>query len=48
MFEILGTDPPHKKHYIAPSGHLVPREATVRETLDWFDRYLGRVDDWSG
>jgi hypothetical protein len=45
MFEMLGTDPADKKHYIAPSGHLVPREATVRETLDWFDRYLGRVDD---
>ncbi len=40
MYELLGTDPVNKKHYVAPAGHVVPREATVRETLDWIDRYL--------
>ncbi len=41
MFELLGTDPAHKKHYVAPAGHIVPRDMLIRETLDWFDHYLG-------
>ena len=41
MFELLGTDPEHKKHYVAPAGHIVPRDMLIRETLDWFDHYLG-------
>jgi dienelactone hydrolase len=40
MFELLGTDPEHKKHYVTSAGHLVPRDVLIRETLDWFDRYL--------
>ncbi len=40
MFEMLGTDPAHKKHYVTSAGHIVPRDALIRETLDWFDRYL--------
>ena len=40
MFDLLGTDPQHKKHYVTPAGHIVPREDTVRETLQWYDRYL--------
>jgi hypothetical protein len=39
MFDLLGTDPADKKHFVVPSGHFVPRDATIRETLDWFDRY---------
>jgi dienelactone hydrolase len=41
MFELLGTDPEHKKHYVTPAAHYVPRDVLIRETLDWFDRYLG-------
>ncbi|VUX56212.1 membrane protein of unknown function [uncultured Woeseiaceae bacterium] len=41
MFELLATDPEHKKHYVAPAGHIVPRDMLIRETLDWFDHYLG-------
>ncbi len=41
MFELLGTDPEHKKFYITSAAHLVPRDVLIRETLDWFDRYLG-------
>jgi DNA-binding winged helix-turn-helix (wHTH) protein len=41
MFELLGTDPEHKKHYITPAAHIVPHDVLIRETLDWFDRYLG-------
>jgi cephalosporin-C deacetylase-like acetyl esterase len=41
MFELLGTDPEHKKHYITPAAHVVPHDVLIRETLDWFDHYLG-------
>ena len=40
MFELLGTDPAHKKHYVTSAAHIVPRDALIRETLDWFDQYL--------
>ncbi len=40
MFELLGTDPVHKKHYVTPGAHIVPKQILIRETLDWFDQYL--------
>ena len=39
----LGTPSPMKRHEIYPTQHFLPREALIRETLDWLDRYLGRV-----
>jgi len=30
---------------IYEAGHFVPRDQLVKETLDWFDRYLGPVKD---
>jgi len=45
MFDLLGTDPEHKKHYITPASHIVPRDVLIRETLDWFDHYLGGQDN---
>ncbi len=45
MFELLGTDPEHKKHYVTPASHIVPRDILIRETLDWFDRYLAEKDN---
>jgi dipeptidyl aminopeptidase/acylaminoacyl peptidase len=41
MFQLLGTDPEHKKLYVTPGDHGVPQDVIIRETLDWFDRYLG-------
>lgn len=41
MFEFLGTPTAHKKMILYESGHLVPRTDFVKETLDWFDKYLG-------
>ncbi|MCO4812710.1 MAG: SUMF1/EgtB/PvdO family nonheme iron enzyme [Gammaproteobacteria bacterium] len=40
MFELLGTAPEQKKHYVTPGAHIVPRDILIRETLDWFDKYL--------
>ena len=43
MFALLGTTPEDKKNIIYGSGHLVPRTDFMRETLNWFDKYLGPV-----
>ena len=43
MFSLLGTKPEDKKNIIYESGHLVPRTDFMRETLNWFDKYLGPV-----
>jgi hypothetical protein len=41
MFEGFGTPPEQKRHRVFDDGHLVPRSGLIKETLDWFDRYLG-------
>jgi eukaryotic-like serine/threonine-protein kinase len=43
MFDLLGTPAKDKKIYIFESGHLVPRVDLVRESLGWYDKYLGVV-----
>jgi eukaryotic-like serine/threonine-protein kinase len=43
MFQLLGTAPDRKKQLTYDAGHLVPRSQVLKETLDWFDRYLGPV-----
>jgi len=43
MYELLGTPSGDKKRIIYESGHLVPRTEFVKETLIWFDQYLGPV-----
>ena len=43
MFELLGTDPEHKRFLVADGVHYVPRYTLIRETLAWLDRYLGPV-----
>jgi dienelactone hydrolase len=43
MFDLLGTQPSRKKHVIEEGSHYVPRPVLIKETLDWFDRYLGPV-----
>ena len=43
MFELLGTPEKDKKRIVYNSGHLVPQTELIKETLDWFDKYLGPV-----
>lgn len=46
LFERLGTDPEHKHHYVFDGGHVPPRpQELVGVIVDWFDRYLGPVQD---
>ncbi|MFA6455720.1 MAG: prolyl oligopeptidase family serine peptidase, partial [Bacteroidota bacterium] len=44
FFDILGTPKEHKKHFLSNSDHVVLRADQIRETLDWFDTYLGQVN----
>ena len=40
----LGTPEPDKKLVLLEGGHVLPRsKELMRETLDWFDKYLGPV-----
>jgi hypothetical protein len=43
MFRLLGTPAEHKRHVVYEAGHFVPRSQLIKETLDWYDRYLGAV-----
>jgi formylglycine-generating enzyme required for sulfatase activity/dienelactone hydrolase len=43
MFELLGTPSDRKRFVIVEGVHYVPRHTLIRESLDWFDRYLGPV-----
>ncbi|HEY1418410.1 MAG TPA: hypothetical protein VGF41_10905 [Myxococcaceae bacterium] len=45
MFRLLGTPPDQKQNRVYESGHLVPPSEMNRETLAWYDRYFGPVDD---
>ncbi len=44
MFEFLGTPDAHKKRIVYEAGHLVPRIDFVKESLAWYDTYLGKVN----
>jgi len=43
MFDLLGTPAADKKRIVYEVGHLVPRIEFTKETLSWFDMYLGQV-----
>ncbi len=43
MFQLLGTPDDDKDHIAYETDHGVPRNAGIKETLAWFDRYLGPV-----
>jgi class 3 adenylate cyclase/formylglycine-generating enzyme required for sulfatase activity/dienelactone hydrolase len=43
MFNLLGTPEKDKKIIIYEGGHLVPKSELMKESLRWFDQYLGPV-----
>ena len=43
LFDLLGTPPGSKRHVVLEVGHAMPIDDAARETLPWFDRYLGPV-----
>ena len=44
FYRLLGTHAKHKRLAVFDGGHSVPRHHLIRESLDWLDRYLGRVE----
>jgi len=45
LFRLLGTPAKDKRHVLYETGHALQavHTAYIKETLDWFDRYLGPV-----
>ena len=43
MFQLLGSPEKDKRHVLSDHGHFVAPQQEIKETLDWFDRYLGPV-----
>ncbi len=43
FFNALGAPEEHKKFVLLETGHIPPWNDVIRETLDWFDTYLGVV-----
>jgi len=44
LFRLLGVPDSRKRHVLFDSGHVPPDKPVVKESLDWFDRYLGPVN----
>jgi hypothetical protein len=43
LFRLLGTPEKDKRHVLFEGGHRGPTHEYIKETLDWFDHYLGPV-----
>lgn len=41
FFLTLGTPAEHKRRVLYDTGHNLPPNESIRETLDWFEKYLG-------
>jgi eukaryotic-like serine/threonine-protein kinase len=41
MFRLLGTPERHKRYVSFDAGHVLLQQQDMKETLEWFDRYLG-------
>jgi cephalosporin-C deacetylase-like acetyl esterase len=43
MYGLLGTPKEHKRRVVYETGHNIPRNELIKESLDWLDRYFGPV-----
>ena len=43
MYELLGTPEEHKKLILYETDHIPPKTEFMKETLNWYDKYLGPV-----
>lgn len=43
MFNLLGVHEPDKRWIVYETGHNLPRQQAITETLAWIDRYFGQV-----
>jgi formylglycine-generating enzyme required for sulfatase activity/cephalosporin-C deacetylase-like acetyl esterase len=44
FYRMLGSRKDQKKHLLYETGHIIPRNELIKETLNWLDQYLGPVD----
>jgi hypothetical protein len=44
MFRLLGAPKAYKRHILYDTGHDIPRNEIIKETLNWLDEYLGPVN----
>ncbi len=43
FYRLLGSSKDQKKHLLYETGHNIPRNELIKESLDWLDLYLGPV-----
>ena len=43
FYRLLGSPKDQKKHLLYETGHNIPRNELIKESLDWLDLYLGPV-----
>jgi formylglycine-generating enzyme required for sulfatase activity len=44
FYQLLGSKKDQKKHLLYETGHNVPRNDLIKESLNWLDQYLGPVN----
>jgi len=44
FYRLLGARKDQKKHLLFDTGHNIPRNELIKETLNWLDQYLGPVN----
>lgn len=44
FYRLLGSKKEQKKHLLYDTGHNIPRNELIKETLNWQDQYLGPVN----
>ncbi len=41
MFNLLGTPAEHKRRVVYESSHMIPRNETIKEVVNWMEKYWG-------
>ena len=41
FYNLLGSRKDQKKRMVYDTGHAIPRNELIKETLNWLDLYLG-------
>ena len=41
LFKLLGTAPEHKRRVVYETSHIIPRNAMIKEVVNWMEKYLG-------
>jgi dienelactone hydrolase len=41
LFKLLGTAPEHKRRVVYETSHIIPRNALIKEVVNWMERYWG-------